>query len=1008
MSHISTSQNLHLIPEVKSPNVANFETFGNVPVNFFTGTPNISIPIYTLQSGNIQVPINLSYHPSNVKPATQPGWVGFGWSLNPGGSITRKVNNYQDEYYEGENSNAMTLSPYYPYPEDSSYNYIIPSSDLFNNNPNWNSTSYLQSLTQMGTQTIYTDPLADEFNFNFLGYSGKFFYSGSEMGWQVVSDQKLKVEILGFLQPEEIVDIVEEHSSSPGVISVPNKQSRFFKGFRITTPDGTQYEFGGNNGVELTSPYGDSHGVFSINTWVLTKIIDVNNNVVQFQYKRNYPTCSLSFYAFSSVTTFNGTSQNDNFSSPHNGWQNGVAYPNKLYGSFVWPLYLEKISSSNTDIVFSSNRADCLVYTTAQMSKPVGDQPLYLDMLDYINNDINNLQWEKLDKIEIIDRSQLNNIPSMLHKFFYEPDPNKIKRLTLNSYQRSGNSSNETMLYEFGYNDIAAYNNITGDGNYSDHWGFFNGIYIHPISGVAVSSLPSVKAINTDKMKKGLLNKIIYPTAGYTTFTWEPHDYSQVVSTNRSSLVTSLGQASGVRIKEINSYSEINELISKKTYWYKNNFAKGINLNTLSSSGVLNVLPQYTFHFQNRIINQSGGTASYSRTTFNSITDYGYNGQGSHIGYSEVTEESMDGSYTKNYFTNYGVDIHGQAHFDKPAAGYIGFLPDDDAYMPHSLLDLERGKEVGRFDYNNNNDSIRKTITYYRDYNSEDNRFDQYIKRIPWVLFFRPNDIVFTSLALIASTKEFNYVYYPIKTETTTYDTEGNNPIVTTTEYAYNDSNQISEQKTFSSTGNELKTTYIYPSDLSDSMSNERKALNYISSIIESKQFEAGIQTSRTLTDYIKTNGMFLPNSIKRQKGVSDPMITDIQVLRNDDVNGNILEYTILDGTTNVMVWGHGNQYPIAKIENASYSDVAAALGISVNELDMYNEQNINELNGLRASLSSAMITTYTYDPLYGIRSMTDPRGQTAYYYYDDFGRLSYTRDNDGKIMSYTEYHYKN
>jgi YD repeat-containing protein len=53
------------------------------------------------------------------------------------------------------------------------------------------------------------------------------------------------------------------------------------------------------------------------------------------------------------------------------------------------------------------------------------------------------------------------------------------------------------------------------------------------------------------------------------------------------------------------------------------------------------------------------------------------------------------------------------------------------------------------------------------------------------------------------------------------------------------------------------------------------------------------------------------------------------------------------------------------------------------------------------------MITTYTYKPLVGVTSSTDPRGYTITYNYDTFGRLINVKDADGNLMSENEYHYR-
>ena len=147
------------------------------------------------------------------------------------------------------------------------------------------------------------------------------------------------------------------------------------------------------------------------------------------------------------------------------------------------------------------------------------------------------------------------------------------------------------------------------------------------------------------------------------------------------------------------------------------------------------------------------------------------------------------------------------------------------------------------------------------------------------------------------------------------------------------------------------------------------------------------------------------------------------------DNQGNLEMYHIKDGTFTVLIWGYNKTQIIAKIENiASYGDVEDYIAnlqtLSNNDNDRtvdtknslgnviaYNgkEGKLREaLQGLRNALPNAQVTTYTYDPLIGVTSMTDPRGETIYYTYDTFNRLEFVKDADGNILTNNQYNYKN
>ena len=116
-----------------------------------------------------------------------------------------------------------------------------------------------------------------------------------------------------------------------------------------------------------------------------------------------------------------------------------------------------------------------------------------------------------------------------------------------------------------------------------------------------------------------------------------------------------------------------------------------------------------------------------------------------------------------------------------------------------------------------------------------------------------------------------------------------------------------------------------------------------------------------------------------------------------------------------VYLWGYRNQYPVAKIEGATYEEIRGLLGEafieSLAEADEPTSRDWQAIGQLRDKLAAASVSTYTYKPLVGMTSITDPRGITTYYAYDDFGRLAETyivEDGRKKEVETYSYHYAN
>ncbi|MBL4625909.1 MAG: hypothetical protein JKY42_12335, partial [Flavobacteriales bacterium] len=88
------------LPEVipPSPTVASLMAFEEVPIDYYSGQPNIVIPLYSKAIGNgITLSVALRYTTTGVQINNRSGWVGTGWALETGGVISRTVRGLPDD-----------------------------------------------------------------------------------------------------------------------------------------------------------------------------------------------------------------------------------------------------------------------------------------------------------------------------------------------------------------------------------------------------------------------------------------------------------------------------------------------------------------------------------------------------------------------------------------------------------------------------------------------------------------------------------------------------------------------------------------------------------------------------------------------------------------------------------------------------------------------------------------------------------------------------------------------
>lgn len=238
---------------------------------------------------------------------------------------------------------------------------------------------------------------------------------------------------------------------------------------------------------------------------------------------------------------------------------------------------------------------------------------------------------------------------------------------------------------------------------------------------------------------------------------------------------------------------------------------------------------------------------------------------------------------------------------------------------------------------------------------------------------------------------------------------ESGGEIVQTENYTYDESEPFRlVSKDISVSNNILKSEqYTYHPDYPENPEKITDILSYSNGeLISSK--------NNVYANYGTAN---LVNEIKIAKG-SNPLESRI-VYDYDPLTKNIINSYIPVGTSptndsyDSYIYGYNDMYPVAKLTGVKFSQIATtritAIKAKTNVVCTIANENalITELNLLRTDFPNAQITTYTYNPVFGITSETDAKGDIKYFTYDELGRLLRVKDRNGNILSENQYHYK-
>lgn len=992
-----------------SPTAAAMEKYQNYPVDYCTGIPNITIPLYEIIAGEVSIPITLSYHASGIKPKERSGLAGTGWILNLEPSISRQINGVSDSDEYG-----------------------------------WFNRTYLQNQVPSDEKQklIYYGEIVDNKRDT---YPDKITYKLPGRGGS------------GYF-----------YNSFDPLITIPrNNDNVRYRGMNmeITDEKGILYLFNGIH--ERTSDVITRWMCSSIKS-----SRNPAQTLVSFQYQIfPYQINPNSFYNLDDKLIFNDNDQITP-GSPRIIVTEQRTNANRYY-HLTAPLVpgvitslpdavVTNVSENNVRTKFPMNSRFVSGYMDFSRIQGADFLGNHLSV-NYKSVGVVPHNGDVIDEIVITDE---NGTIIRSIKFYITPFNSRTSLTKLDSLKISAPGV-EPQIYSFRY-----YSDLSVPSIYTtvvDHWGFCNGaegssqgqsnvpsfkkkLLIPDSNGyftrdsVVFNYLGANREPNYQWTKVGVLEQIINPQGIRTSFYYEGN-YGAFRDNKKSSNKRDyLHPVGGLRVERI--VTENMRTMEKITKQYDYGLTKLGNtyFEPIWGGGAIKHIVTENDYCSNLTLFKENVHGFEGLTTYNSmpISNITFN-NGSAVMYNIVSERiyGNTGSEQKtNYY--YSVNSHNFEDIlrwdDGDILGSIKkFILDQPVSIIRKVAKVlpahprEPSDDFLRYyaKTNQHSGALLRTESFKDNVIVASTDYS-YMDQIVWssnlsidipvrllnvdIDYYLMHRNHFNGWSMFAIGDYYSQagegiqtIYYldskicrVLDAEITKlyFDIFGRKEVVTTEKrYEYKPSDYTPNIS--------LKPARIeiINSDSSKIIDNYDYLVNYPGILSYHKHTENNEwKESRILFK----SGTCLPAVVQFRTKQSSEYSNEI-VYKSYDSNNNVAEVIGKDGTSVFFIWGYNNQYPIAKIENATRQQVTVALGYQESEFEIFGTWASNakpstdvwvKLNYLRKLLPDARVTTYEYIPLQGVVSITDPNSFTFNYDYDGYNRLinsSYLDENGQK-----------
>ena len=928
-------------PERPSADAWSFIQYGEVNPSLYTGTLRLSIPFYTYKDPDFELPISFDYATNGHIPNIVPGVLGPDWTLNAGGYIAREIRGVPDDKDGNVYETVAKVLKAKAYLKLFNSDLDVSKAELCHSWDDYliGDKCYYYFPAETGTTPDCYDAEPDIFHFNFMGYTGSFH-----------------------LGPNGETVIYGTNVSPKGIRIEMSSDYNLTTPISITMPDGYRYEFDGRVGDQ----YGTSTDVLydggsTISAWRLSRIVAPNGRKLELNYRKTVNAHTLRPYTICwSVATTSNIPDYPGDSSTNFGGK-------RLSDSESWYSIPQNITvDGDTLAVFSYEAAPTERYHSPY--KDYDNESVY----------VTRMSVPKLSGIRI--RHGGKDIKTC--GFSYNTDA-KSKTGFLSSVDISGEG---TFSMEYYRNDLCPMY-----GTFKiDHWGYYNGKSSNYRNYLGATSLddnndetimPDCPRLPDSYVARyGTLTKITYPTGGWTSFSYAPHDYGRAVvqkSENgfNQALADNSGQCGGVRISQVSSYGSDGTLLDQRSYEYKTGGA---------SSGILTYMPRYKIRHHVKF----SGTEQWGAIWTNNLTRFG----GNHIEYGTVTERRRDGSSVRYRFRTWEDDP------DKVV--FRNLQPENNRYLgsytlwPDSLavLFVQRTKDSSRgslmskesIDASGN---VVACDSHTFSCLSSDTSFSW----VPRYVYFSTADIgLWTGREDVSS-----------QTESSMF---GERSVTRTTSYAYNSDFLRTEERTSDSRGSESVLRRRYVTESSSGVAKLMADAGMVDSPLSETRLvrsAGGAERVSSVTEYsyVQPSPEIRPSLFRVGSITETDPATGVRSVTSYtyDPLGHPLTRTAPDGTVTVYVWGYGGLYPVAAVSGTTLQAVRTVPELrSLRYGPIEGALSAESEAGLRA-ITGAEVTVWEYEPLVGLTRETGPDGTSVTYTYNASGKLHEVLDALGR-----------